>query len=243
VGHTFTGYVSPNGTTWTQVGSRHVVMPAEVYGGFAGTSHNAGARTTIAFDQADATETATPPPAAWAQRNWGTATGSFTAGPTADAVASITATSGDIYGASDSGVFIHRPVTGPVTLITRVTAVGNSNGWAKAGLMIRDGLEPNVANAFVALTPAAGAVFQSRPATPGAQTTTLAHNWSPRPGALLKLVRGGGTITASFSTNNGTTWTPLGSITDDFPPTIHFGYAASSHNPSASTTATFAQPE
>jgi hypothetical protein len=243
-GNTFTGYVSPNGNAWTPVASRTIALPPQVYVGFAGTSHNPGVRTTAVFDQAEAIGSIMPPPHSyWTQRNWGGATGSFTEPAHVDTVASITATSGDIYGASDSGVFVYRPWSGIGTFITRVNAVGNSHAWAKAGLMLRASLEPNAANVFVALTPATGAVFQSRPATNGAQTTTVGHNWSPRPGALLKLVRGGGTISASFSTNSGTTWTPLGSIPDDLPENLHLGYAASSHNPSASTTATFAEPE
>lgn len=242
-GNVFTGYVSPNGTMWTQVASRTVILPPQVYIGFAGTSHNVGVRTTIAFDQATVTGTTPPaPPSEWTQRNWGSATGNFAEDDQTGLVTSITTTSGDIYGSSDSGTFVNLSWNGSATMVTRVDALGNSNGWAKAGLMFRASLEANAANAFVALTPGAGAVFQSRSAQNGALTTTVTHNWQPGPGSLLKLVRDGGTISAYFSVNNGTTWTSLGSVTDDLPETFYLGYAASSHNPAASTTATFSPP-
>ncbi len=38
-GHTFTGYYSANGTTWTTMGSATVAMTAQVYAGLAVTSH------------------------------------------------------------------------------------------------------------------------------------------------------------------------------------------------------------
>jgi len=248
VGHTFTGYISPDGATWTQVGSQQVVLPTQVYIGFSACSHNPGSLTTVTFDHAGVSGSPPPPPEpTWTQRNWGTATGSFTLGQAGTAESetpvSVTTTSGDIYDGTDSGTFVSRSWTGNAIFISRLGSVGNSNGWAKAGLMFRAGLEPTAANAFVALTPGVGAVFQSRAAAGGSFTATVGHNWQPGPGSLLKLERGGGTIKAAFSVDDGATWTSLGSVTDDLPATVYLGYAVSSHNPSASTTATFARPE
>jgi hypothetical protein len=49
-GSTFRGYVSTNGTTWTQVGAdATIAMNASVYLGLAVTSHNNAVRTTAAF--------------------------------------------------------------------------------------------------------------------------------------------------------------------------------------------------
>lgn len=242
VGNTFTGYVSPDGFTWTQVGARTVVMPAQIHMGFASCSHNPGSLTSIAFADAQATGSVPPPPASgWTMQGWSNSAGNYTEGA-GDSIAAVMAQSGDIYGASDSGVFVYRMWSGPATIVTRVNSVGNSDGWAKGGMMIRASLAPTAANAFVALTAGVGAVFQSRSTLAGSQTTTVSHTWTPGPGSLLKLVRGSGTISAFYSTNNGTTWTPMGSVTDDYPETIYLGYAASSHNPSASTTVTFAAP-
>ncbi|NJO01496.1 MAG: T9SS type A sorting domain-containing protein [Bacteroidia bacterium] len=48
-GNTFTGYVSSNGTNWTQVGSTSIVMNQTIYVGLAVTSHNNAALTTATF--------------------------------------------------------------------------------------------------------------------------------------------------------------------------------------------------
>ncbi len=54
-GNTFTGYISPNGSTWTTVGSKTIVMGANVYIGLAVTSHNDGTLCTAVFDNVGGT--------------------------------------------------------------------------------------------------------------------------------------------------------------------------------------------
>jgi len=49
-GNTLTGYESPNGSTWTQVGADTVTMVSDVYIGLAVTSHNDGTLCTANFD-------------------------------------------------------------------------------------------------------------------------------------------------------------------------------------------------
>jgi len=49
-GNTFTGYRSPDGVTWTQVGSTTISMASTVYIGLAVTAHNSSALCTATFD-------------------------------------------------------------------------------------------------------------------------------------------------------------------------------------------------
>ncbi|MHC4742138.1 MAG: DUF1349 domain-containing protein, partial [Planctomycetota bacterium] len=49
-GNTFVGSVSPDGETWTQVGTRDTTMAADVYVGLAVTSHNNNETATGTFD-------------------------------------------------------------------------------------------------------------------------------------------------------------------------------------------------
>ncbi len=49
-GDTFTGYSSPDGVTWTLVGSDTIIMSASVYVGLAVTSHNNTVLCTAVFD-------------------------------------------------------------------------------------------------------------------------------------------------------------------------------------------------
>ncbi len=48
-GSTFTAYSSPNGSTWTQVGSDSIAMPTTIYVGLAVSSHVAGTTATANF--------------------------------------------------------------------------------------------------------------------------------------------------------------------------------------------------
>ena len=49
----------------------------------------------------------------------------------------------------------------------RIVSMDNTDPWAKAGVMIRESLTSNSANAVTALTPGNGTAFQRRPASGG----------------------------------------------------------------------------
>jgi hypothetical protein len=49
-GNTLTGFKSPDGVTWTQVGSESIPMAANIFIGLAVTSHNPAALCTAVFD-------------------------------------------------------------------------------------------------------------------------------------------------------------------------------------------------
>jgi autotransporter-associated beta strand protein len=59
-GNTFTGYYSPNGTTWTQQGSATFTMASSAYVGFAVDSYNCWDLETATFDNVTTTATALP---------------------------------------------------------------------------------------------------------------------------------------------------------------------------------------
>jgi regulation of enolase protein 1 (concanavalin A-like superfamily) len=237
-GDTFIGYVSADGTIWTEVSRATLALPTEVYIGLVACSHTTMVQTVASFDFVEVSGADTPPPppdSEWSELHWpGATTGSATVG---DEI-SITTTSGDIYGQQDSGVFVFQPWSGPGEFVARVNTVGNSHPWAKAGFMLRAGLGSTAGNAFVVITADQGAVFQHRPNSASANTVTDAQYWGAGPGSWIKLVRGGGKIKAYCSVN-GDTWISLGEINDDLPETLYAGFAASSHNANAGTTATF----
>jgi hypothetical protein len=61
-GSTVTGYVSSDGSTWTQVGSTTISMSSSANVGLAVTSHTTGAVNTSTFDSVSVTAGGTPPP-------------------------------------------------------------------------------------------------------------------------------------------------------------------------------------
>jgi endoglucanase len=143
----------------------------------------------------------------------------------------------DIWDTADAFRFLYVPVTGNCVITARVLAVQNTDPWAKAGVMIRESLNANSANALVAVTPGNGVTFQYRSTTGGTSgfnnTTALnAPYW-------VRLVRSGNTFTA-YRSPNGVTWTQQGTPqTFAMSATVYVGLALTSHNNSSLGTATF----
>jgi hypothetical protein len=143
----------------------------------------------------------------------------------------------DIWGTSDQFRYAYKDITGDTTLVARVDTVQNTNAWAKAGVMIRDGTAANAKNAAVFVTPSNGVTFQRRTSTGGSSTsTTTAGITAPR---WVRLVRSGNSFTASYS-SNGTSWTAIGSaVTITMGSTPKAGLAVTSHAQGTLNTSTF----
>jgi regulation of enolase protein 1 (concanavalin A-like superfamily) len=133
----------------------------------------------------------------------------------------------DIWADLDQFHFAYKEVSGSVTIIAKVESVGNTDPFAKAGIMIRNSLEPDAANVAVLVTPENGVRYQYRN-TDGGTTdrefdpNVVAPQW-------VKLQRtSGGLVRASYSAD-GNTWKnfTLRTITMSMP--IYVGLAVTSH--------------
>jgi hypothetical protein len=139
-----------------------------------------------------------------------------------------------VTGTLDAFRFAYTSLTGNGSITALVSDVPNGspgNYNAEAGIMIRDGVAANSANAFLALTPGSvnGAIFQTRTA-PGATTGTIgAATTGVYPPYWLRLTRAGNVITA-FISANGTTWSQIGSQTIAMSSTINIGLAVTASN-------------
>ena len=136
---------------------------------------------------------------------------------------------------ADQFYFVHRRITGNVTIVARVASVEYTHASAKAGVMIREWLTGGSRHAFVLATPARGLGFHRRTATGGRTAGTNVGGTTP---VWLKLVRSGSTFTA-YRSNNGTTWTTIGRATISMRSTIYVGLAVSSYNPGRRATGMF----
>ncbi|MBN2594323.1 MAG: hypothetical protein JXA81_12515 [Sedimentisphaerales bacterium] len=140
-------------------------------------------------------------------RGYPASVGSFVESPAG--TYTITASGADITGTSDEFHFAYKTLTGPGSIIAKVESVQNTNQWAKAGVMIRETLDPGSAHAMVFITPGQGVVFEYRPlagdnnlGAAGQQTGVTAPYW-------VKLERSlSGSFTASYSAN-GTSFQPI----------------------------------
>ena len=112
-----------------------------------------------------------------------------------------------LSGAQDAFQMVYRPLTGNGELIARVVSLENTNAAAKAGVMVRDSITASSVNAFMAISPTSGALFQSRTTTGGATLSTLsAGTVAPY---WVRVVRIGTAVTGWMSTD-GVTWTQVG---------------------------------
>jgi hypothetical protein len=151
-----------------------------------------------------------------------------------DGVYTVQAAGADIAGTADQFHFVYQQVTGDVEVVARVQSLTNSNGWAKAGVMIRETLTAGSRHASAFSTYQYGYVFQRRADT-GALSDSTAGPEMGRPG-WVRLVRSGSQI-QSFYSANGTSWTSMGVDAIPMADTVYVGLAVTSHRTNRATTA------
>jgi hypothetical protein len=141
---------------------------------------------------------------------------------------------------ADEFHFAYKTLSGAGSIIARVDSVDNTNDWAKAGVMIRETLDPDSAHAFACVTPANGVAMQYRPGTGGTsvnfnQTGVAAPYW-------VKLERNiSGLFTVSQSAD-GTSWQPVtGSSPQTIPmgANVYIGLALTAHDATLTCQAVF----
>jgi len=168
--------------------------------------------------------------------------GDFVEGPTG--TYTITASGADIWAVNsveaDEFHFAYKMLTGAGSIIARVDSVDNTNAWAKAGVMIRETLDPDSAHAFACVTPENGVAMQYRPSTGGTsvnfnQTGVAAPYW-------VKLERSmSGLFTVSQSAN-GTSWQPVTGATPQniqMSANVYIGLALTAHDAALTCQAVF----
>lgn len=137
-----------------------------------------------------------------------------------------------IYDTADGFYFASRPVTGDFT--ATVCALSRPSGrqrLARAGLMIRESLEPGARNTYLYTTPLRGLIYQWRPAANETTNDMGVIFDPPRFPMLLRLGRRGNTLMAEYSLDNGRRFQPVANpLTLDPPlvPTVYVGLANSS---------------
>ena len=142
----------------------------------------------------------------------------------------------DIYGTADAFHYAYQPLNGDGTVTARVTGVQNTNAWVKAGVMIRETVDPGSAQALMLVSYSKGQAFQRRTVAGGASASTA----GPAVGApyWVRLQRSGATLTA-YSSPDGVTWTQVGTDTVAMGANVLVGLAVSSHSVSATAQVTF----
>jgi hypothetical protein len=148
----------------------------------------------------------------------------------------------DIWGTSDQFRYAYKTLTGNGTIVARVHSLYESNTWAKAGVMIRQSIEPGSTHAFMAMTASAGngGSFQRRPVAAADSANTDAAATAPitKP-YWLKVERVGDNFSA-YTSPDGAVWTQLGTaVAIPMTGPVLIGLAVCSHTATAATGAEF----
>ncbi|RFP09492.1 LamG-like jellyroll fold domain-containing protein [Duganella sp. BJB475] len=155
----------------------------------------------------------------------------------ANGVYTVAGSGADIWGNSDGFHFASACATGDGSITARVASIGNSNAWAKSGVMMRATLDGNAQNVMLAVTPGNGAQMTYRGSTGGGTSTVnqLAGITAPY---WVRLARAGNTFTG-FISPDGVNWTQAGSIDVGMPATVFSGLSVLSHNNPSLNASTF----
>jgi regulation of enolase protein 1 (concanavalin A-like superfamily) len=206
-------------------------------GSIAVTSNAPGSPHRIALSGDGLAAQPPPPsvPAPWSSRDIGAvgvtgsasyATGTFT----------VKGAGADVWGTADALRFVYQPLAGDGQIVARVTSVQNVQAWVKAGVMIRQSLDPASAHGFMLVSSGKGLAFQRRAAAGGLTTNTPAGaGVAP---AWVKLVRRGQTLTALRSAD-GLSWTQVGQAIVALSGSVYVGLAVSSHDTTRTATVLF----
>jgi hypothetical protein len=171
-------------------------------------------------------------------RGYSATVGGFVEGPTG--TYTMTASGTDITGMADEFHFAYKMMSGPGSITARVLSVSDTDPWAKAGVMIRETLEPGSKHALACVTPGSGVASEGRITTDGAsfsanQAGITAPHW-------VKLERDiAGNFTVSHSVN-GTSWVPVtgaGVQGIQMAANVYVGLAVTSHDAAETCEAQF----
>jgi hypothetical protein len=176
-------------------------------------------------------------------RGYPASVGSFVEGPVG--TYTMTGSGADIWNAADEFHYAFKSLTGVGSIVAKVLSVDNTDPWAKAGVMIRETLEPGSKFAAVYITPGNGCRFQARTDTDiaatsdtsvvtTAQTAITAPYW-------VKLERDVAGNFRGYYSANGSTWTSMSWNPQNIlmSSNIYVGLAVTSHNAAATCEAKF----
>ncbi len=149
----------------------------------------------------------------------------------------------DIWDNADDFRFVYKQLNGNGSITVKVESLVNTNGWAKAGVMIRDSLDGGSQMAYMIQSFSSGVSFgwrQTPSSTCGSSTQAgiTAPQW-------VKLTRTGNAFTAQYSAD-GKTWKDIVDSTGKPVSTnvmmntsVYIGLCTTSHNTAATTTAEY----
>jgi len=156
-------------------------------------------------------------------------------------VFNVNGSGSDIWGTSDSFGFSAVPIRDYQQLTVRVRSIGNTNAWAKAGVMIRESLTADSKHADAVVSPSKGIAMQDRAETAGEsaspfQIAGAAPVWL-RIRRFESSTPGGAATFSTWYSTDFATWRRLGDVSIVMAHDAFIGVAVTSHHPGTLTTA------
>jgi hypothetical protein len=179
------------------------------------------------------------PPAPWQTKDIGSVAAAGSAF-FSNGVFIVSGSGDDIWNTADAFRFVYQNLNSGCDIRARVTSQGNTDPWAKAGVMIRDSLAPGASYACMIITPGNGMDFQYRSANGVAASGNISGGaLKPAPNNWARLTRTNNTFTA-YNSADGVNWTQVGSPTTLSLTNSNYyvGLPVTAHNNGAISTAT-----
>jgi hypothetical protein len=166
--------------------------------------------------------------------------GSFVEGPAG--TYTMTGSGADIWAVdgveADEFHYAFKTLTGTGSIVARVESISNTDVWAKAGVMVRETLDPDSAHAMMVVTPGSGISFQRRPGT-GATSVDDTTSGITTP-YWVKIERDLSGNFSAYSSADGSAWQKQGvSQTIQMASNVYIGLAVTAHNASATCEVVF----
>ncbi|OXU15382.1 glycosyl hydrolase [Sedimentisphaera salicampi] len=142
----------------------------------------------------------------------------------------------DIWGSSDNFHYASFDAEGDGFITAKVESMVNTSDWAKAGVMVRQGLTSDSKHAMMACTAGQGASFQYREQQAGESDNVKDASASST--GWLRIEKEGNVLTGWYS-SDGSDWRVVGSKTIDIAGGFKVGLCATAHDDSKLTDVIF----
>lgn len=159
----------------------------------------------------------------------------------------MSAAGADIWGARDEFRYAWKRLDGDGVIAVNIEDLAGVHYWTKAGVMIRESLDPASAYAAMFVIPDGVRAFQNRPANDNSDCLSAQNSSELKLPSWMKLERKGDQFTG-YQSGDGIKWIRLSSAEADaspnpqtirMPSSVYIGLALSSHAAGVVTTARF----
>lgn len=144
----------------------------------------------------------------------------------------------DIWDERDEFFYVYRRIEGDGYVSVRVADLAATDPWAKAGIMLRESVDPGARNVLLHISKGNGSVLQMREHTGGVTINSAGHDTTMPVGGWLRLSRKENTVIGELS-RDGVSWSELGRYEVGFGSDALIGLAVTAHSRGDLATATF----